>query len=189
LTDGTYCPGPYHNFFINEPKRRKISAAPFRDRIVHHAVVRVLEPVFEPRFIFDSYVRRRGKGTHAALERAQHFLRRHRYYLKTDIVRFYPNVDHGLLLGVLERRVGDRHDPRLKEGHLGGGSDAELFPWDDLSGVLRSKELPIGNLTSQFFSNVLLDQVDHLAKEVLHVPAYVRYADDLVLFGDDKSEL
>ena len=94
LRDGSYSPGEYRHFFIFHPKRRKISAAPFQDRVVHHAVVRVLEPIYERRFIFDSYACRKGKGTHRAIKRAQQFLRRHRFYLKTDVVRFFPNVDH-----------------------------------------------------------------------------------------------
>jgi RNA-directed DNA polymerase len=83
----TYTPGPYHHFTIYEPKRRRISAAPFRDRVVHHALVRVIEPIFERRFISDSYACRLGKGTHRALNRCTHFARRHRFVLKCDIVR------------------------------------------------------------------------------------------------------
>ena len=98
LRDGSYQPGEYRNFYIHEPKRRKIGAAPFRDRVVHHAVVRVLEPIYERRFIQDSYACRRHKGTHRAIARTQFYLRRHSFYLKTDIVRFFPNVDHAVLL-------------------------------------------------------------------------------------------
>ncbi len=107
LMAGTYEPGRYRHFWVREPKLRKISAAPFRDRVVHHAVVRVLEPIYERRFIHDSYACRVGKGTHRALDRAQRFLRRYAYYLKTDIVRFYPSVDHEVMFAVLARQVGD----------------------------------------------------------------------------------
>jgi retron-type reverse transcriptase len=196
LSDGSYLPGPYRNFYIHEPKRRKISAAPFRDRVVHHAVVRVLEPSYESRFIYDSYACRRGKGTHRAILRAQHYLRRHEYCLKTDIVRFFPNVDHAVLLEVVGRTV---RDPKLLDllttivasgvGVLADEATDELFPGDDLFALSRPKGLPIGNLTSQFFANVLLDPVDHFVKEVLRAPGYVRYADDLLLFGDDKQVL
>jgi RNA-directed DNA polymerase len=196
LVASCYRPGGYRNFYIFEPKRRRISAAPFRDRVVHHAVVRVLEPIFERRFIFDSYAYHRGKGTHAALDRTQTFPRRHSYYLKTDVVRFFPNVDHAVLLGVVGKTI---RDPRLMQliavivdsgrGVLEAEATRDLFPGDDLFAVLRPRGLPIGNLTSQFFANVLLDRVDHFIKEVLWVSGYVRYADDMVLFADDKPAL
>lgn len=196
LHAGTYAPGPYRHFFIHDPKRRKISAAPFRDRIVHHAAVQVLEPIWEPRFIYDSYACRRGKGTHRALARAQRYLKRHAYVLKTDIVRFFPNVDHQVLLDALGRRVRDRRlmDLIMKiiasgEGVLADEATDGFFPGDDLFAALRPRGLPIGNLTSQFFANVLLDRTDHFIKEQLRVPGYVCYADDLLLFGDDKDQL
>jgi len=196
LIDGTYTPGEYVNFYIFEPKQRKISAAPFRDRVVHHAVVRVLELLFERRFIFDSYACRRGKGTHRALDRAQGYLRRYRYYLKTDVVRFFPNVDHDVLLGIIGQHIRDerlmdliRRIVASGDGVLRDEATNELFPGDDLLALLRPRGLPIGNLTSQFFANVLLDVVDHFVKEERQVPGYVRYADDLLLFGDDKQQL
>lgn len=113
LASGAWRPGPYHNFRIRDPKPRLISAAPFRDRIVHHAVVNVMEPLYERRFIHDSYACRRGKGTHRAVRRAQFFLQRYTYFLKTDIVRFFPNVDHSVLLGVLRRTITDPELDRL----------------------------------------------------------------------------
>jgi RNA-directed DNA polymerase len=196
LCDGSYLPGPYRNFYIYEPKRRRISAAPFRDRVVHHALVRVLEPIYERRFIHDSYACRRRKGTHRAILRAQHYLRQHAFYLKTDIVRFFPNVDHVILLDTIGRNI---RDPPLLDlvakiirsgvGVLANEATEHLFPGDDLFALLRPKGLPIGNLTSQFFANVLLDPIDHFIKEELRVPGYVRYADDLVLFGDDKQQI
>ncbi len=196
LMEGTYRPGPYRNFYVHIPKRRKISAAPFRDRIVHHAVVRVLEPIYEPRFLYDSYACRRHKGTHRAIHRAQYYMRRHAYCLKTDVVKFFPNVDHGVLFDLLGRRIRDRRLMDLVETILASGVDVltdeatqEFFPGDDLFALLRPKGLPIGNLTSQFFANVVLDPIDHLIKEELRVPGYIRYADDLLLFGDDKRQL
>lgn len=196
LEHGTYVPGNYTNFYIFEPKQRMISAAPFRDRVVHHAVVRVLEPLFEQRFLFDSHACRRGKGTHRAADRAQSYLRRYRYYLKTDVVKFFPNVDHEILLSVIGRHI---HDDRLMqlvrlivasgEGVLRDEATNDLYRGDDLFAVLRPRGLPIGNLTSQFFANVLLDVIDHFVKEDLQVPGYVRYADDLLLFSNDKQQL
>lgn len=196
LADGSYAPGPYRHFWIREPKRRKISAAPFRDRIVHHAIVNVLEPMYEPRFIFDSYACRRGKGTHRAIHRAQQYLRRYAYVLQTDIVRFFPNVDHQILLELLGSRLRDERLMALirkiiasGEGVLASEASRTLFPGDDLWALLRPCGLPIGNLTSQFFANVFLDPIDHFIKEELRIGGYVRYADDLLLFADDKAEL
>ncbi len=196
LDAGSYRPGEYRHFYIHEPKRRKISAAPFRDRVVHHAVVRVLEPIFERRFIHDSYACRRRKGTHRAIMRAQHYLRRHAFTLKTDVVRFFPNVDHAVLLDVLRRTVADRKLLDLLgvviasgEGVLSAEASPALFPGDDLFALTRPTGMPIGNLTSQFFANVLLDPIDHFIKEDLRARGYVRYADDLVLFGDEKRQL
>ena len=104
----TYQPGPYRNFRIFDPKPRLISAAPFRDRVVHHALCNVIEPIFERRFIFDSYANRAGKGTHAALERAQQFARRYRYVLKCDLEHFFPAIDHAILYDQLARLIADR---------------------------------------------------------------------------------
>lgn len=196
LATDNYVPGEYHHFYIHDPKTRRISAAPFRDRVVHHAVVNVLEPLFERRFIFDSYACRRGKGTHLALNRTQAFLRKYPYYLKTDIVRFFPNVDHEILISTIERCVADPALLNLIRKILDSGNGVlteeatrRYFPGDDLLALLRPSGLPIGNLTSQFFANVLLDPIDHFVKDELGVPGYVRYADDLVLFAKSKSIL
>ncbi|HVC93564.1 MAG TPA: reverse transcriptase/maturase family protein [Pirellulales bacterium] len=196
LRRGDYQPGEYRHFEVFEPKRRTISAAPFRDRVVHHALVRVLEPIFERRFIFDSYACRKGKGTHAALHRAQHYLRRWPFYLKTDIVKFYPNVDHDILLRVLVRLIRDERVVALIQQIVASGAavgvenaQPQYFAGDDLFVALRPRGLPIGNLTSQFFANVLLDDADHYVKELLRAPGYVRYADDMVLFAASKTQL
>ncbi len=196
LLDGSYRPGPYRHFQITDPKPRKISAAPFHDRVVHHALVQVLEPIFERGFVFDSYACRVGKGTHRALDRARGYLRRHSHVLKTDVVRFFPNVDHAILADTIGRRIADDRVMGLVAVILDSGAGVladqatpSFFPGDDLFALARSRGLPIGNLTSQFFANVLLDRVDHAIKERLRVPGYVRYADDLLLFGDDKDAL
>lgn len=196
LIEGTYQPGAYHHFQISDPKPRKISAAPFRDRIVHHAVVQVLEPLLERSFIDDTYACRRGRGTHAAIRRAQEFQKRCAWVMQTDIVRFFPSVDHEILMGVLKRRIAD---PKLMElillilsSNTSSHEDREApvwFPGDDLFSALRPKGLPIGNPTSQFFANVLLNPADHYIKEQLRIPGYVRYADDLLLFSNDREHL
>ena len=107
LTAKTYQPGPYVHFTIHEPKRRKISAAPFRDRVVHHALCNIIEPIFEARFHPHSYANRKGKGTHAALDQLQHFARRHRYVLRMDIVQHFPSLDHAVLRQTIARVIQD----------------------------------------------------------------------------------
>lgn len=196
LISGDYQHGPYYHFHISDPKPRLISAAPFRDRVVHHAVVAVLEPVFERRFVHDSYACRVGKGTHRAIKRAQYYMRRHTWCLKTDLVKFFPNIDHEILLNTLRRRIADAPLVALVEKIISSGADLpgqpttlSWFPGDDLFAPLRPRGLPIGNLTSQFFANVFLDPLDHFIKEELRISGYIRYADDLLLFGDSKSTL
>ncbi len=204
LAQKTYHPGPYHHFYIFERKRRKISAAPFRDRVVHHALCNVIEPIFEARFIFDSYACRVGKGTHRAIERAQGFARRYPYALQCDIAQFFPSIDHAILRGLLARYIADEDALWLIEQILASGVGVladeytmQYFPADDpstgsgqgLFAVNRPRGLPIGNLTSQFWANVYLNELDYFVKHQLHCPAYVRYADDFILFGDDKRAL
>lgn len=194
LDQQTYKPGPYRQFVIHEPKRRVISAAPYRDRVVHHALCNVIEPIFERRFIHDSYACRRGKGTHAAVQRANEFTRRFSYVLQADVQKFFPSVDHRVLLSRVERNIKDPRVMwlvRLIVGHSGQQDRPhQRFPGDDLfTPQERPCGLPIGNQTSQFLANVMLDPVDHFVKEQLRVVGYVRYADDLLLFGDDKRHL
>ena len=105
LQSKTYQPGPYHSFFIHDPKRRLISAAPFRDRVVHHVLCNLIEPIFERSFIFDSYANRVGKGTHRALDRVQQFARRYRYLLQIDVEQFFPAIDHAILRRLLARKL------------------------------------------------------------------------------------
>lgn len=196
LMSGEYEHGSYYHFHISDPKPRMISAAPFRDRVVHHAVVAVLEPIFERRFIHDSHACRVGKGTHRAIKRAQYYMRRYCWCLKTDIVKFFPSIDHEVLLRTIRRQVADPLLIKLIEKIVHSGVDLPdqptlltYYPGDDLFAALRPRGLPIGNLTSQFFANVFLDPLDHFIKEELRIPSYIRYADDLLLFGDSQEML
>ncbi len=191
-----YAPGPYTSFVIHEPKRRLISAAPFRDRVVHHALCNVIEPLFERRFIHDSYANRQGKGTHAALARAQHFARTHRYVLPCDVQQFFPAIDHVILETALARVIGDEEVRWLcrtilasGRGVLADAYDMVYFPGDDLLAALRPRGLPIGNLTSQFWANVYLNPLDHFIKRELKCRGYLRYVDDFLLYADDKATL
>lgn len=196
LQAGTYTPGPYRHFYIQEPKRRKISAAPFRDRVVHHALVQVIEPIYERQFIGDSYACRVGRGTHRALDRCTNWVRHYPYVLQCDIAKFFPTIDHTILLGILGRAIADPPTLALCERIIASGAgvlDSEReprwFPGDDLFAALRPQGLPIGNLTSQFWGNVYLNELDQYIKRTLHVHAYLRYADDFLLFADSKAVL
>ncbi len=197
LRTHTYQPGAYRRFAVTENgKRRVISAAPFRDRVVHHALCAQIEPIWEQRFIFDSYASRPGKGTLAALHRAQHFARGHPYALQLDVREFFPAIDHAILRGLLARHIADARMLALIDRIMAGGAD-ELrdaytmvyFPGDDLFAVERPRGLPIGNQTSQFWANVYLHPLDLFVKQTLGCRAYVRYCDDLLLFANDKSTL
>ena len=194
LLERTYTPGPYFTFPIFRPKPRLISAAPFRDRVVHHALCNVLEPVFERTFIFDSYACRTGKGSHAAVDRCTQFVRRHRFALQCDVQKYFPSIEHDVLKGLLARKIRDAGVLWLT-GRIIDHSNAqepvqEWFAGDDLfDPTERRRGLPLGNQTSQFFANVTLDPLDHFVKEVLHARCYLRYMDDFVLFADDTGWL
>jgi RNA-directed DNA polymerase len=192
----TYRPGPYRHFFIHEPKRRKISASPFRDRVVHHALCNLIEPIFQARFNEHSYANRQGKGTHRAVDRLQQLTRSYRYVLRADVVRHFPSLDHAILSAKLARVV---HDPEVRwlinlilasgEGVLADEYCLSYFTGDDLLAGCRPRGLPIGNLTSQFWSNVYLNDFDWFAHRELGCGAYLRYVDDIALFSDSKHRL
>jgi len=196
LQSTCYKPGEYDSFYIHDPKHRLISAAPFRDRVVHHALCNVIEPIFERTFIGDSYANRVGKGTHAALDRAQSFARRYPCVLQCDIRQFFPSIDHAILNPILARKISDPQVLWLCRQILDGGAkilrneyEMVYFSGDDLLAILRPRGLPIGNLTSQFWANVYLNELDQFIKRELHVKAYLRYVDDFLLFADDKRQL
>lgn len=179
LEAGTYLPCPYHTFTIREPKERQIAAAPFRDRVVHHSICSVLEPVFERRYIHDSYACRKGKGSHLALQRAWNFARQERWFLKCDVTKYFDSVDHKILKVLLYRLFKDARFLALLENTIDHNAPHNA----------PGKGLPIGNLTSQYFANLYLDGLDHFIKEQLRVKHYVRYMDDFLCFADSKEEL
>jgi RNA-directed DNA polymerase len=196
LLTHSYRPGGYRHFTILAPKRRKVSAAPFGDRVVHHALVRVIEPIFERRFIHDSYACRVGKGTHAALDRCQAFARKRPYVLQCDVVQFFPAVDHAVLTGILYRYIADDEVRWLIDRILESGAgvlaneyDMVYFPGDDLFAASRPRGLPIGNLTSQFWANCMLNELDQFVKRSLKCRHYIRYVDDALLFHEDTTTL
>ncbi len=202
LVDGWYRHGFYHRFHIFDPKHRIIHKATVRDRLVHHAVYRVLYPLFDSSFIFDSYSCRIGKGTHAAVDRLEQFTRqvsrnntRPCWALKFDIKKFFDSVDHEILMGILEKRIASvaslpRNATDQVVGHLndvvGSYSTSNSVGGGGLQGKIG---LPIGNLTSQLFANVYLDAFDHFIKDALRVKHYIRYTDDAVILANAPAEL
>jgi RNA-directed DNA polymerase len=169
-------PGPYRDFYVQEAKRRLISAAPYRDRVVHHALCNVVEPLFEKTFIYDSYACRKGKGTHAAADRYTDFSRRARYVLKCDVSRYFASVRHDILFDMFKRKIGDRKTLWLLEQVIRSRGDEGLL-WPSGRGI------PIGNQTSQFFANLYLNGFDHWMKEDMGCRLYIRYVDDQLLVG------
>lgn len=169
--------GHYRFFKVFEPKERAICAAALPERVLHHAIMNVCEPVLERYAIHDSYACRKGKGMHAAVTRARDFTRRYGWYLKLDIRKYFDSIDHAILMKLLERRFKDDDLLALIRRILGTYATAP------------GKGLPIGNLLSQHLANFYLGHLDHWIKETLRVKGYVRYMDDFVLWSDDKATL
>ncbi|MCG2759693.1 MAG: reverse transcriptase/maturase family protein [Candidatus Delongbacteria bacterium] len=176
LESETYEPGGYKYFKVFKPKEREIAVAPFRDRVVHHAIVNVIEPIYEKIFISDSYATRKNKGTHKAVLKAQEMIKRNEWYFKSDIRKYFPSIDQEVMIKILGRKIKDKRLlSLLKKVIRNGGA--------------KGKGLPIGNLTSQFLANVYLDRFDHYIKDELGFKYYVRYMDDFVVFDNDKEKL
>ena len=192
LKEQSYRHSDYRNFFIYDPKQRLISAAPYRDRVVHHALCNIIEPIFDRAFIHDTYACRKGKGIHAAANRYAQYARKYRYVLRCDIQKYFQSIDHDILLGIVSRKIRCPRTLWLIDEIVHSRNDTNwlfYFAGDDLFTPLRRKKgIPIGNLTSQFFANVYLDGFDHFVKEILRLP-YIRYVDDFVSFSNDKVRL
>ena len=174
LLDGTWRPGQPFEFEIRDPKRRTISAAPFADRVVHHALVDPIEAQLDRWLVESTFACRRGKGQHLALDHAQSQLRRHEWFLKMDVQGFFPSLRHDVVLGILAEVIDD---PRLL-------ALCERIVRQPCSG----RGLPIGNLTSQWFANLVLGRLDRWLATA-GVRGYVRYMDDFIVFGHDKATL
>ncbi len=194
LIEGTYLPGAYREFYVYDSKKRKISAAPYRDRVVHHAVCNVIIPVFEKTFIDNSFANRKGKGTHQAVSLCVEYLRKYRFFLKCDIVKYFASIDHDMLKSVIRKKIKCKKTLDLIECIINSSNTQDgpawYFPGDGLfEPHTRRKGIPIGNLTSQYFANIYLTPLDHFIVENLKIRAYLRYVDDFVLFHDDKKYL
>lgn len=182
LNSQTYHIGGYYKFLVHEPKEREVAALPFRDRVVQHALVTAIEPIWEREFIPDSFACRVGRGTHAGANRLTGFLGRTKnwkqvYVLKADVRKYFPSIDHEILKTILHKRIGCHRTWGLIESIVDS--------WEKETG----KGLPIGNLTSQLFANIYLHQLDLFVKQNLHWRFYLRYMDDFILLGPDKGRL
>lgn len=166
--------GDYHFFTIHDPKEREICAPAFREQVIHHALMNVCHAFFERKQIFDSYASRKGKGTYAALDRAKDYSKQYKWFLKLDVRKFFGSIKHEILKSQLSAVFKDQKLIHFFEQII------DSYP---------AKGLPIGNLTSQYFANHYLSQLDHFIKEELKCQAYVRYMDDMVLWHDDKQQL
>ncbi|MEZ5672685.1 MAG: reverse transcriptase/maturase family protein [Thiotrichaceae bacterium] len=194
LQSNTYQPADYHLFTIYERKPRVIAAANFRDRVVHHALLNIVEPLIDQRFIADSYANRKGKGVHHAVDRYQNWAKRYRYVLKMDVLQYFPSIDHILLKNKLKNYIQEVQTLDLFNKIIDTAPiiyiQPQWFSGDDLlTPAERRKGIPIGNLTSQFLANLYLDDFDHYVTKILEMPAYIRYVDDFVVLTDDKKQL
>ena len=182
LATETYRTGEYRTFIVREPKRREVAALPFRDRVAHHAICNVIEPRFDKTFIAHSYACRSGKGTHAGANQLTAWLRRlHRqgvapYVLKADVRQYFASVDHEVLIAILARKIAcERTLDLLARIIRGAGRDG--------------RGIPIGNLTSQLFANLYLNELDQFVKHELRARYYLRYMDDFVILHPSKAQL
>jgi len=185
LKTNKYKPKALENFIIRDPKTRKISKSDFKDRIVHHALCNIIEPIFDKTFIYDSYANRNGKGTLKAIKRFDYFKRkvsnnntRPCYVLKEDIRHYFDNVGHEVLMNIINKRIKDKYTIYLIKGIISNYTSKE-----------KNKGMPLGNLTSQFFANVYLNELDQFVKHKLKAQYYIRYVDDFVILSHIKEEL
>jgi RNA-directed DNA polymerase len=187
LKNNYYRHDKYQCFSICDPKPRKIHKASVRDRILHHAVFRVLYPIFDPAFIYDSYSCRLNKGTHRGVSRLGQFAERAgRYYqkncfiLKCDISKFFASIDHDILKNLIRRRIPDARALKLLDIIIDSYNNKKFE---------HKKGVPLGNLTSQLFANIYLDELDKFIKHRLKVRFYLRYTDDFIMVHPDRNYL
>ena len=176
LVAGRFDTSPYVVFTIYEPKERQIYMLPlYPDHIVQHALINVLGPIWHRMFIRDSYACIPGRGLHSASRRVMQFIRRNKYVMQCDIRKFFPSINHDVMMRIIRRKIKDGRIVNLLENIVRSGGGG--------------KNLPIGNLTSQWLGNVYLNELDYYVKHILRWRDYIRYCDDFCLFGNSKSEL
>lgn len=175
-----YKPSRYREFIVKEPKERLILALPFRDRVIHQAIISIIEPIFESTFIRDSYACRKGKGTLAGINRARYFLNKETvshsrvYCLKMDVTKYFYSINHSVLKMLIRKKIRCAKTLNLL---------------DVIIDSVDNPGIPVGNLTSQLFANIYLNELDHFIKEELRVKYYVRYMDDMIILWHSKAEL
>ncbi len=193
ILNGNVDVGDYHFFTIYDPKQRVISAAPFEQRVLHHAIMNVCHSYFERHLIDDSYATRVGKGTYSALYKAYANMKHYRYCAKLDVRKYFDSISHSVLKQCLRSlfkdvallKIFDRIIDSYSSDILTSGGSTSAF----LNDSFVEKGIPIGNLTSQYFANFYLSGLDHYIKEVLRIPFYIRYMDDMLLLENDKEKL
>ncbi|MFA5230575.1 MAG: reverse transcriptase/maturase family protein [Candidatus Paceibacterota bacterium] len=184
LLNEKYIHGKYYEFIVNDSKKRVIQAAPFKDRIIHHSLCNIVEPIFDKKFIFDTYACRKNKGSHKAIKRFREFLRAIKlknslvgydniYCLKCDVVKYFDSVDQEILFSLIKKRIANGKVLKL------------------IKIVIDSyiKGIPIGNLTSQLFANIYLNELDFYIKHTLKCKYYIRYMDDFIILNLEKAKL
>jgi len=191
LINHTYKHGSYHQFKINDPKPRIIHKASVRDRLLHHAIYRILYLFFDKKFITDSFSCRNNKGTHKSLNRFKQFAKsvsknntKQCYILKCDIRKFFASIDQETLIKILEKHLRLSYDNQNILNLL-----SEVIFSFKPNGPPGRAGLPLGNLTSQLFANVYLNELDQFVKHKLREKCYIRYADDFVIFAQDRESL
>jgi len=194
LKSKTYIPRKLKKFVIRDPRTRTIHASIFRDRIVHHAIINILKPIFEKRFICDSFASRKQKGTHLAVKRFESFVRKvssngriiknpfnnnsiKGYVLKADVKHYFATMNHQILINILRRKIKDEDFIWLIKVIL------------DNFDTPKGRGLPLGNYTSQFFANIYLNDLDYFIKHRLKAKYYIRYVDDFVILHKEKKVL
>lgn len=183
LINQTYKHGEYRQFIVADAKKRLIKAAPFRDRVVHHAICNIIEPIFDKSFIYHSYACRKGKGTHSAVKVVQNRIKNMGvggYCLQCDISKYFASIDHVILMSFLKNKITDSKTINLLNIVVASN-------YDDKNG--RKVGIPIGNLTSQLFANIYLNKLDQFIKHELKEKNYTRYMDDFVIFSFSKKRL
>jgi len=193
LSSFSYNHASYERFNISDPKQRIIHKASVQDRLLHHAVYRILYPIFDKSFIFDSYSCRLDKGTHKAVERLEYFTRKvsknytgRCYALKCDVKKFFDSVDHQILFNLIKQKIGDKDILSLIWNIISSfSSETERERERESKKISAAKGLPIGNLTSQLFANIYLNELDQFLKHQLKIKYYLRYCDDFVILDKD----
>ncbi|KKM98854.1 hypothetical protein LCGC14_1153720 [marine sediment metagenome] len=195
LKDKKYYPSRLSKFVIRDPKTRTIHSSIFRDRIVHHAIINIIQPIFEKIFIHDSFASRKNKGTHIAVKRFEYFVRKvssngkkinspytnnsiKGYVFKADIKHYFDTIDHNILINILRKKIKDKELIKLI-----------IIVLYNFESQVKGKGLPLGNYTSQFFANVYLNNLDYFVKHNLKAKYYIRYVDDFIILDKDKNVL